>query len=791
MANQFTPIVAPAANGSGAAVDVSTYGATKTFTVADPAGAFVTIEMSNQLVATKWAPLTTFLTGGEKTINVAARWVRATVTNYQGGGAPIVNIGGDDSGASFATLVAPGNNGNGAGVDTSTLPEFKTVHVTGTFKGALQIEISEDGGATYVEACSFRGPGIQSFVATADFMRASRNGIVAPPGATPTVNIAATQAPGASGGGAVAVTSQQTAIVDPAQGNDATGAFGDLSLPYATIQGALDDVPTPAIGDGAASRTVWTIIVSPGTYDEDLDVDLTHGKKIILTSWGPWNLGTFDDPSWQPSGVLRSIAITTTDDVVNDFIHGSFAIQTMLPAATGDETQNAYSAVPRISGQIDLSGVFAGTPSIDLTLQCVVFGVANAAIVAGATDVVTHIYNSRMRGTVVGAALTMQDNEQSRFEDLLDVLAYGRFEQCAVLGGMTVVGISPSSNTIPGFIDCQLGGEFTGDPGSYWFDLVTSYWFDTNACTFAGGASRTLTENAAPSASPGTFGTAWHGDENLAVNFDQFSQKFYEDLNVQNGVTLGVSTGDAIGSAGGNLGFLLFVNGTLTIEAGGFIDVSGQPGALSVGGLGGGNGGDTGAHSGAAGTIGAGDDATNAAQTLFPSGSPKKGGDGGAGTGGAGGAGSVPSSWEDDDPSMSPPLALGLFGSPTSNVLGAIRGSGGGGGGGGDGALPGGGGGGGAGIRWIFARHIVAPAGSIRARGGAGAAGPTVDTGGGGGGLGGCLIIYTLDEDLDPAIFDVSGGVGGASGGGAGVAGEDGDDGRICIATPSGVTWIG
>ncbi|HMA45840.1 MAG TPA: hypothetical protein VKP11_01300, partial [Frankiaceae bacterium] len=75
------------------------------------------------------------------------------------------------------------------------------------------------------------------------------------------------------------VTAQQTAIVDPARGNDATGKFGDLALSFKTIQAAINAVPTPV--DAATARTIWTILVSPGTYDEDLAVDLTHGKKII------------------------------------------------------------------------------------------------------------------------------------------------------------------------------------------------------------------------------------------------------------------------------------------------------------------------------------------------------------------------------------------------------------------------------------------------------------------------------------------------------------------------------
>ncbi len=66
---------------------------------------------------------------------------------------------------------------------------------------------------------------------------------------------------------------QQTAIVDPVHGNNLTGQFGDLGKPFQTIQAAINAVPSVAIGNSAGSRTVWVILVSPGTYDEDLSVE--------------------------------------------------------------------------------------------------------------------------------------------------------------------------------------------------------------------------------------------------------------------------------------------------------------------------------------------------------------------------------------------------------------------------------------------------------------------------------------------------------------------------------------
>ena len=66
----------------------------------------------------------------------------------------------------------------------------------------------------------------------------------------------------------------------------AVGANGSIGHPYTTIQAAIDTIPTPVTPsvDPAADRKVYSIIIAPATYDEDLTIDITR-KRIILTSW--------------------------------------------------------------------------------------------------------------------------------------------------------------------------------------------------------------------------------------------------------------------------------------------------------------------------------------------------------------------------------------------------------------------------------------------------------------------------------------------------------------------------
>lgn len=205
MANQTANLPAPAANGAGAWVDVSTFGALKTISVEGNGGVFepsVTVEFSNESAATSGTPVCpTFQLPGEDTVMVAARWMRAVVSNYRGGGAPSVDVGGTDEGTVFATLVAPAGNGAGSGVDTSSLPSFQTVQVLGRFRGTLNVEISEDGGTRWSTLCSFTQAGALSFEMIAEFMRVKRVGVPQVDPGRPTINIGATSTGGGGGGG--------------------------------------------------------------------------------------------------------------------------------------------------------------------------------------------------------------------------------------------------------------------------------------------------------------------------------------------------------------------------------------------------------------------------------------------------------------------------------------------------------------------------------------------------------------------------------------------------------------
>jgi hypothetical protein len=215
MANQFVNLPALAANGVGAAVDVSSFGALKTIVVQgswpSPLKApTINIEMNNDSVPTgSWAPVVTFRGSGVITISIAARWMRVRTSAYKGGAAPDVNMGGSDDGALFAALVVPAGNGVGAAVDVSTLASLKTLQIGNRFSGSIILELSEDaGGTNWAEWAAVQAPGQASNIAVANWARIKRVGVPAnDPYGVPIATLGGVDPTSSSGGGPGVFTS--------------------------------------------------------------------------------------------------------------------------------------------------------------------------------------------------------------------------------------------------------------------------------------------------------------------------------------------------------------------------------------------------------------------------------------------------------------------------------------------------------------------------------------------------------------------------------------------------------
>lgn len=203
MANQFVTLPVPAGNGSGAAVDVSSFGALKTcvFSRGDAnEDISITLEFSNDAGGVSWAPLVTQQGSGTFVVQIACRWLRCTVSNYKRGTPNDVEVGGTDDGTSFVTLTVPVVDGPGPSTNISALQIFQTVQVGGgQYAGNISLELSEDG-VTWGEFASFQQGAIQfsTQLIVAQFARARRNGIPAINPGSPTMAIGATFPPGGS-----------------------------------------------------------------------------------------------------------------------------------------------------------------------------------------------------------------------------------------------------------------------------------------------------------------------------------------------------------------------------------------------------------------------------------------------------------------------------------------------------------------------------------------------------------------------------------------------------------------
>ena len=92
----------------------------------------------------------------------------------------------------YANLPAPAGNGQGAAVDTSAFGQQKTVTVAGSFTGVVNIQVSLDGGTTWVGLISFSAANEKTVPVACDRMRVSRSGVDSQNPGQPAVEVGST-----------------------------------------------------------------------------------------------------------------------------------------------------------------------------------------------------------------------------------------------------------------------------------------------------------------------------------------------------------------------------------------------------------------------------------------------------------------------------------------------------------------------------------------------------------------------------------------------------------------------
>ncbi len=271
-------------------------------------------------------------------------------------------------------------------------------------------------------------------------------------------------------------------------GGDGSGTPTTIGT-YGTIQQAIDAVPAGA--SGPSIRTVYTVLIPQGTYDEDLTIDITN-RHIELCALGPVNIGLFNNAFWAASNT-RNITILDTSATV-DGIRSTLGIGSYLHYATASTTHPAYSTSFRISGSIIWNIAPPGFTDIELYLQADVFGDIDSSLSA------THNFNlylnrCHVRGQIKGSRNRLQLADWCTFDGLVTCNSYSTLLNSIFTGGMTVSSASSAGFTLFGMIGCDIHGTFTGPANSMVLDSTSNYFFQSNGGVLAGGATQILLEN--------------------------------------------------------------------------------------------------------------------------------------------------------------------------------------------------------------------------------------------------------------------------------------------------------
>jgi hypothetical protein len=238
MANIFLNLPMPVGDGAGASVNTLAMGGEKTIVIGGQfVGVNIAVEASTN--GTDFQSVASFRAAGKQVIIVAAQFMRVAVVGRSGlAFSATANMGANDAGALFFALPVPANDGPGTPVDVSTLGNFTTFVVGGSFQGAkVAVQISEDG-VDYADCASFIGQaGVMSKVLVADWMRtfvSGHDGNALP--FTPVVSVGATvDAGGGGGGGGITIPHIIT-----------TGVGGTTSLDAAFAAVVIGHVPLGA-----------------------------------------------------------------------------------------------------------------------------------------------------------------------------------------------------------------------------------------------------------------------------------------------------------------------------------------------------------------------------------------------------------------------------------------------------------------------------------------------------------------------------------------------------------------
>jgi hypothetical protein len=262
---------------------------------------------------------------------------------------------------------------------------------------------------------------------------------------------------------------------------------GSVAAPYTTIQAALTAIGAPV--NSADCKNQWTVLISPGCYDESLTV---YGRRSVsLLGLGPWVLG---------DGANGNFASTTPRNITiqNDYstwfsepIRRKVLIGTICSPVMTGSTHIQYHHGVLVSGNITVTNVNNPVGSVN---DCLILsGVrVNGNIDYTSANVLPNFafVNSYVLGTVSSSSTStgfVYEITNSQVDGLITCAKINRVSFSELKGGVTIGSVDTATQPPCGFFCSQLTGTFTGPANSYRADGTTQALSST--LTLAGGAT--------------------------------------------------------------------------------------------------------------------------------------------------------------------------------------------------------------------------------------------------------------------------------------------------------------
>lgn len=261
-----------------------------------------------------------------------------------------------------------------------------------------------------------------------------------------------------------------------ADSNAKSDGDGSPSQPFKSLQAAID------AAELLGKETRKVIFIAPGSaFDEDVVVT---GGLMEIMGLGPWTLGDGVGSAFN-STTPRSFTYNS-DGALTNGKWPALVLGTIMDDEASS-THTAYLNAATISGDF----IFNETHAVSHNLQMRNVKVQGNFTQTGAGGIQTYLRRCFFDNLFTGSSVLLNIVDSCQFDQLVTCAGYARVWQCEFRAGLTTGALL---NSLPpnGMFETNFKGVFTGPAASLLLDPVTNYFFNLNAATLAGGATRVL-----------------------------------------------------------------------------------------------------------------------------------------------------------------------------------------------------------------------------------------------------------------------------------------------------------